>query len=260
MQDQKSARIANVEDSPLQAELLKRCLQSQGYAVQVASNGVEGVELVRESKPDLVVSDIVMPEMDGHDMCRAIKRDRVLKDIPVLLLTSLDDPEDIIRGLDSQADNYLTKPYDEERLIARIEQLLANQELRSSPRSGQGVEVFYARRRRNINADNKQILDLLMSTFEDAVYQNARLKERTEELEAVKRQLAERGQQAEMAAVELESLSLPLDEIVASGNNLRQVAGERGDEEFVAEMEVVQRTLRGLRDRIDELKTRLKAS
>lgn len=63
-----------------------------------------------------------------------------------------------------------------------------------------------------------------------------------------------------MAAVELESLSLPLDEIVASGNNLRQVARERGDEEFVAEMEVVQRTLRGLRDRIDELKTRLKAS
>jgi DNA-binding response OmpR family regulator len=257
IQSQQSARIAIVEDSPLQAELLKRVLSEKGYAVEVARDGAEGLELVRRIKPDLVVSDVVMPEMDGYDLCRAIKRDRALSGIPVLLLTSLDDPEDIIRGLDSQADNYLTKPYEEERLLARVEQLLTNQELRRGPRSGKGVEIFYARRRRNINVDNRQILDLLMSTFEDAVHQNGRLKERTEELEAARRQLAEKGKAIEMTGVELESLNLPLGDIVDSGAKLLQQARERGDSEFVAEMEVLQRTVRGLRDRIDELQRQL---
>lgn len=254
---QQNARIVIVEDSPLQAELLKRCLREKGYGIEAADNGVAGLELVRQAKPDLVISDVVMPEMDGYDLCRAIKRDRALSDIPVLLLTSPDDPEDIIRGLDSQADNYLTKPYEDERLLARVEQLLANQALKKGPRTGQGVEVVYARRRRSVNVDNRQILDLLMSTFEDAVHQNGRLKERTAELETARRQVAAGQQQLELATAELESLSLPLGDIVAAGKSLLQQARERGDESFVAELEVLQRTMRGLRDRIDELRRRL---
>ena len=69
-----------------------------------------------------------MPVMDGYAMCHAIKSDPALQDIPIILLTALSDPEDIIRGLNAKADNYLTKPYDEDTLLTRIEHLLANQD------------------------------------------------------------------------------------------------------------------------------------
>src|SRR5919109_4045887 len=108
--------IIIVEDSPVQATLLRRTLVRYGYAVTLAKNGLEGLVRVRERKPALVISDIEMPHMDGYALCREIKRDEALRDVPVILLTSLLDPQDIIRGLQAGADNYLTKPYDEQEL------------------------------------------------------------------------------------------------------------------------------------------------
>src|SRR5688572_25084945 len=114
--------ILIAEDSPTQAAQLQHILESHDYRVLVAGNGRQALAMLREreSKPALVISDITMPEMDGYKLCREIKADERLKEIPVMLLTSLSDPHDIILGLECGADNFLTKPYDEKMLLSRI--------------------------------------------------------------------------------------------------------------------------------------------
>jgi two-component system, sensor histidine kinase and response regulator len=176
--------ILVVEDSAIQAELLRRTLTHHGYAVDIAHHGAQALEIVRKRRPTLILSDIAMPVMDGYAMCHAIKSDPALQDIPIILLTALSDPEDIIRGLNAKADNYLTKPYDEPTLLARIEHLLANQALRKDTKFQLGVEIFFAGKKHVIDSDRRQILDLLISTFEDAVQQNHELMQRTQALQA----------------------------------------------------------------------------
>ena len=77
--------------------------------------------------PHLVISDIVMPVMDGYELCRRIKTDKNLESLPVLLLTSLSDPKDVLKGLECLADNFVVKPYDQTLLLARIEAIFGNQ-------------------------------------------------------------------------------------------------------------------------------------
>jgi two-component system, sensor histidine kinase and response regulator len=176
--------ILLVEDSAIQAELLRRTLTHHGYTVKIAHHGAHALEIVREQPPTLILSDVAMPVMDGYAMCHAIKNDPALQDIPIILLTALSDPEDIIRGLNAKADNYLIKPYDERTVLTRIEHLLANQEIRKDARVQIGIELFFAGKKHVIDSDRRQILDLLISTFEDAVQQNHELVKRTEALQA----------------------------------------------------------------------------
>ncbi|MGH8064895.1 MAG: response regulator [Candidatus Entotheonellia bacterium] len=176
--------ILVVEDSAIQAELLRRTLTHHGYTVTTAHHGAHALAIARERPPTLILSDIAMPVMDGYTMCHAIKSDPALQNIPIILLTALSDPEDIIRGLNAKADNYLTKPYDEATLLTRIEHLLANQEIRKDARLQIGIEFFFAGKKHVIDADRRQILDLLISTFEDAVQQNHELVQRTQALQA----------------------------------------------------------------------------
>lgn len=183
--------ILVVEDSRVQSEALRLSLERRGYSVRVAVDGVEGLAAVRQRAPALIVSDVDMPNMDGYQLCEAIKDDPKLRSIPVILLTSLSEPEDIFRGLEVRADNYLTKPFDEEILDSRIEHVLANRQLRSRHRTQRGVEVIYSRRRRRIESDREQILDLLMSSLDNALHRHARLEKRVEELETERRQLLE---------------------------------------------------------------------
>ena len=105
--------ILVVEDSPTQAERLKYILEVEGYQVTVARNGKEALSSLSEHRPTLVISDIVMPEMDGYQLCRRIKADQDLRSIPVILLTALSDPSDVVKALECSADNFLTKPYEE---------------------------------------------------------------------------------------------------------------------------------------------------
>jgi len=168
------ASILIVEDSATQAELLEQLLQNVGYQVVVARNGREGLARVRELMPALVLSDIVMPEMTGFELCKQIKHDERLSHIPVILLTSLDDPKDVIRGLECRADNFLTKPYNESDLLTRIKQMLLSREPRSG-QSGQESMISFAGQTYYIDADRQQILSLLLSTYEMAVQKNNEL-------------------------------------------------------------------------------------
>ena len=179
---EKSANILIVEDSPTQAIQLQSLLEENGYKVSVAVNGADALSYLDEYIPDLVISDIVMPEMDGYELCRKIKEDDDLKGIPVLLLTRLTEPEDIIKGLDSGADNFVTKPYDPKLLLSQLEYILVNRTMRTSPRIEMGMEVFFAGRKYFINSDRMQMLDLLFSTYQNNLQQKRELERTNKEL------------------------------------------------------------------------------
>lgn len=171
----KNSEILVVEDSLTQAKRLERLLKENGYSVCLARNGMEGLDQARRARPAVIITDVMMPEMDGYEMCRQIKADPDLRQIPVVLLTSLSDPRDVIQGLQCGADNFLTKPYEDAYLLRRLYHILANEELRRAGHAQMSVEVYFAGQFHKLTADRIQIIDLLLSTFEAAVLQSNQL-------------------------------------------------------------------------------------
>lgn len=179
--DHDQREILLAEDSPTQAEQLRYILEKRGYRVTVALNGREALNRVMQRPPALVLTDVVMPEMDGYTLCAAIKSSSA-NDVPVMLLTSLNDPADVIKGLEAGADSFVFKPYDERYLLARIDSLLANRHLSGSDSTQMGVEIFFAGRKFFITSNRLQILNLLLSTYEAAVQRNQELARVQDEL------------------------------------------------------------------------------
>src|SRR6266851_5382383 len=118
------ARILVVDDVPDNIDILQMRLESQGYEVVTAGDGVEALEKARELLPDLVLLDIMMPKMDGIETVRRLKGDASLPFIPVILVTAKADGKDVIAGLESGGDDYLTKPVDHAALAARVRAML----------------------------------------------------------------------------------------------------------------------------------------
>ena len=219
LQDEQEILI--VEDSPTQAARLQFILEEHGFRVSWAPNGKAALEYLQKNHPTLVVSDVVMPEMDGYELCSKIKQDEKLKDIPVILLTALSDPSDIIKGLESGADNFITKPYQERFLISRIQYILINRELRSKFPTEMGIEIFFAGKKHFLAADRIQIIDLLLSSYEAAV-------EQFRELENANWELAKATETAEAEARKLRALIEAMDEgvVFADANDVITEANE----------------------------------
>lgn len=201
MTEDRKTEILIVEDSPTQAEQLQHILEGSGYHPLIASNGREALDILGRRRPAIVVSDIVMPEMDGFDLCMRIKADERFKGIPVILLTALSGPEDVLRALQSGADSFITKPYDEEYLLARIRHVLLNLELRKTSKTRNGTQISFKGEKYHISSGRQQILDLLLSTYETAVMKNRQLKEAQDKLKVMNEQLeseiAERSRKEE---------------------------------------------------------------
>ena len=185
-----SESVLIAEDSLTQALRLQNTLEKNGFTVAVAHNGREALDALAHFRPMLVISDVQMPEMDGYEFCRRFHADPALRDIPFILLTSLSAPQDIIRGLECGADNFVVKPYDDVFLLARIRTVLANRDL-GTPATGAAIPVHFAGERYEIAADRRQILNLLLSTYETAVKTNADLIETHEALKTAQAQLIE---------------------------------------------------------------------
>ena len=126
--------ILIVEDSATQAYRLRHLLLQHFAKVTIAGDGSEALPMIQADPPTLIVSDVLMPQMDGYELTRRVKADPATAQIPVILITSLVEPSDVVRGLECGASGFLTKPYKENHLLARIQFILTNLDLRRSAR------------------------------------------------------------------------------------------------------------------------------
>ena len=222
--------ILVVEDSSTQAFKLRHLLLQHFGKVTVAAHGAEALPLMEADPPTLVISDVNMPEMDGHELCRRIRASERFAAIPVILITALTDQSEAIKGLQCGASGFLTKPYDEGHLLARIHFLLANPDLRR-PRSEAGVEVMLGGKKYFIASEREQILDLLLSTYELAVWKNRELREATEKLKAQTVELQRSNRElAQFAAVASHDLQEPLRMVSSYLGLLERRAAEKLDD------------------------------
>ncbi len=119
--DQKqSERILLVDDNPTNLQVLMGTLEGKGYNLLIAKNGETALKIVRRASPDLILLDIMMPGMDGFEVCRRLKADPATQEIPVIFLSALVDTADKVHGLDLGAVDYITKPFQPEEVIARV--------------------------------------------------------------------------------------------------------------------------------------------
>lgn len=189
--------ILIVEDSATQAMMLQYFLEQQGCVVRWSPNGRKALEALAERAPTIVISDINMPEMDGYELCRRIRSDPRHKDLPVILLTSLSDPKDVIAGLQSGADSFIVKPYDEKFLLSRIDYVLTNQKLRAEACVEGTVEVAFGGETYLLSSERIQMIDFLLCTYEVAVQKNIELEEAKKQVEAHAVALREKNEQME---------------------------------------------------------------
>ena len=120
----KVAKILIAEDSPTAAELLRRTIVPLGHDVVLANDGQNAEELIRKEKPDLVILDIIMPKINGFQLCRSLRADPEFQDLPILVITSMDRESDRYWGMKQGANEYLVKPVDSQVLVEKIQTYL----------------------------------------------------------------------------------------------------------------------------------------
>lgn len=129
MQD---AQILVVDDDEIVARTIERALRTGGFKVSVVHSGVEALQFARRNAPDLMVLDVLMPGMDGFEVCRQIRDDPILRELPILFLTAKGREEDRITGLRAGADDYLTKPFNLDELYLRVRAILRRTQAKES--------------------------------------------------------------------------------------------------------------------------------
>lgn len=132
------ARVVVVEDDPATAQLLTALLEKESYRVSLAMDGQTGLRLARDERPDLLLLDVLLPGMNGFEVCQRIRQDPATCLIPILLLTSLDQIKDKVTGFKLGADEFVSKPFETAELMARIERTIrrAREALAANPRTG----------------------------------------------------------------------------------------------------------------------------
>jgi adenylate cyclase len=124
-----AAKLLVVDDTPKNVKLLADILTARGYHVVTATSGAEALSQVEAERPDLVLLDVVMPEMSGYEVCRKLRIDPVTQLLPVIMVTALDPSEERVKGIEAGADDFLTKPINQAELLARVKSLIRIKEL-----------------------------------------------------------------------------------------------------------------------------------
>jgi len=243
-----------VEDSKSQAMMLKSLLKKHDYKVRDFENGITAYEAASKEPPILIISDILMPGMDGYEFCEKVKSTRELREIPFILLTTLQDSMDIIKGLQAGSDNFITKPFDPKYLLSRINYLLANRELRYQGTSDLVLEIMFNGQKYAINSERKQILDLLLSVYENAIQQNHQLMEAQSELRRSNEHLLTLNRDLEAFSYTIShDLRTPLNHISMSAQLLYKHYMDKLDEAGASYVETIHSTTRSMAEMINDL-------
>ncbi len=161
LEKEKTARILVVDDEPRMLSMMRRVLEADGYGVVLAADGQAALDIVRSGPVDLVILDVMMPGIDGFEVCRTVRRESL---VPILMLTARDAGADKVAGLDYGADDYVVKPFENDELMARVRALLR----RAQPRHVevlrfQDVELVPAEREARRNGE---VMDLTAREYE----------------------------------------------------------------------------------------------
>ncbi len=249
-----NSHILAVEDSMVQAKKLKNFFDTNHINNVFFSNASDAYTSALSDPPVLIISDIVMPGMDGYEFCSKIKTHPDLRDIPVILLTSLRDPLDIIKGLQAGADNFITKPYEEQYLLSRIHYLLANRDLRNNGSAEMVIEIMFRGDRYKINSEKKQILDLLLSVYEAAVERNDQLISTQAELRASNENLLTANQELDaFSSTVSHDLRSPLNGVAGYAQLLQEAYADVFDEDAKDYLEKIISSAFSMSKLIDDL-------
>lgn len=186
----KKGKILVAEDERKILNLLQLYLEKNNYEVITAENGIEALEKIKKFDPDLLVLDILMPEMNGHEVCKKIRKDKKYRDIPIIYLSSLTEKQSIVSSLELGGDDYLTKPFDPNELIARINAILRRIKGRQVTSEKQIEELTYQEQKilqyMEEGYTNKEIALKLFLTegtvkvYNHIIYQKLQVRNRTQ--------------------------------------------------------------------------------
>jgi signal transduction histidine kinase/HPt (histidine-containing phosphotransfer) domain-containing protein len=244
-----AVEILIAEDSATQALSLQHLLEQQGYRAIVCENGRLALAAANRRRPTLVISDVVMPEMDGYALCRAFKSNPDLKEVPFLLVTTLNDPGDVLRGLEAGADSFILKPYDDPFLLNRVNFVLLHRRLRQTDRAGMGVEISFKGKSHFITSDRLQILNLLLSTYEAAIQRNGELRRSEEELREANNALSAANARLEEEIRQRQAMAL----LLAAAKQQAEAANEAKSTFLAAMSHEIRTPMNGIVGMVDVL-------
>jgi len=186
-------RILCIDDELVNLKLFEAALAPEGYEVIKATNGKEALEIISEQEVDIVFLDVMMPEMDGYEICRRLKENPLTQHIPIVMVTALSDKESRIRGLEAGANDFLTKPVDRTELLIRTNNLLKIKEFADFLK--QHNELLDLEVKKAVEALQKSEKELkkrvkeLEEFYDMAIGRELRIKELKEEMESLKEEL-----------------------------------------------------------------------
>ncbi|MDD1730213.1 MAG: hybrid sensor histidine kinase/response regulator [Methanospirillum sp.] len=248
-------KILIVEDNRTQAEYLRYILLKEGYEITLASNGVDALEVMTGNLPDLVLTDILMPEMDGYTLCNTIKKSEQFSAVPVILVTNLYDPVDVIKGLESGADNFIIKPFDPSRINYTILDTYRTRTQSDSVQQSLLQDVWFAGGTHQISANRRQILNILLSTYEIAVKNYSELQETHDQLNYLNEELQHTVQELQSSNLELISENTErkrVEAALANANNKLQLMASITRHDMLNQLNSLQGYLDlGLSDRVE---------
>ena len=165
--DKNAFTILIIEDEPDISELIEFNLTQSGYSILVSNNGEKGIENARKHLPELILLDLMLPGINGIDVCRILKNDKDTSDLSIIMLTALGQEEDIVKGLETGADDYVTKPFSFPVLEARIQSVLRRgikDNIENDNIHNSGIAILS--RKREVHIDGKKIEGLTFTEFQ----------------------------------------------------------------------------------------------
>jgi PAS domain S-box-containing protein len=208
-QEKSTVKILVVEDSRTQAEYLQHILEHEGYRVNLAFDGNQALEQIRTDRPTIVLTDIIMPEMDGYTLCSAIKQNKEMADIPVILVTQLFDPPDLIKGLEAGANDIIIKPFKPEHVLSRVASTLLSLAHKNSGKAGPALEVSFEGKTHLLPESQLRTPAILLSSYDAAIRKNAELQAAYDHLAAVNEDLLQKLGDLQQANKKLRTASAP---------------------------------------------------